>query len=490
MIKRKHYKIMLIALMGVFLLTNLGFADSKSGKIPITTSSKEALDNFMMGRDLSDKLRVNESRNYFEKAVAADPDFAMGYVFLALAQPTFEGYFEYFDMALEHTDNISEGEKLWIQGLKAGNNADPMGQRKYFLKLTELYPEDERGFNLLGNNYFGQQEYEMAIKQYNKAIAINPEFSQPYNQMGYSYRFLGEYDKARKTFEKYIELIPDDPNPYDSYAELLMKMGEYEESIKYYEKALAINPEFMASHIGIATNYNFLNQHENSRARSQKILDLAQNNGQRRTGYIVMAVSYIDEGNYDEALKAVDNQYQLAEVDEDYSAMAADLNTAGLILMEMGEYDKAAGKFNESMEIRKKANVSSENMAFNEREKLYYDGYVALMKGDFETARKKSELYMKGADKYQNPFQIRRSHELAGMIALKQKEYNKAIAELEQSSLQNPYNIYRMAQAFEGLGKTEKAQRLYKEAANYNALNNLNLAFIRDKARQIVAGLE
>ena len=476
--------------MGIFLLTNLVLADAKTGKIPVTTSSQEALDYFLKGRDLSDKLRVTESRTYFEKAVQADPDFAMGYVFLAQAQPTFEGYFKYFDMAREHMGNISEGEKLWIQGLNAGNNADPLGQRKAFQRLTELYPEDERGFTLLGNNYFGQQEYEMAIKQYNKAIAINPDYSQPYNQMGYSYRFLGDYEKARQTFEKYIELIPDDPNPYDSYAELLMKMGEYRESIKYYEKALAINPEFMASHIGIATDYNFLNQHENARSRAQKILDLAHDNGQRRTGYFAMAVSFVDEGKYDRALDMLDKQYALAESDKDYASMAADLNAEGLILMEMGDYDRAAAKFEESLAMRKSASVSSENMAFNEREKLYYDGFVALMKGEFETAAKKSTLYLQGAEKYQNPFQIRRAHELDGMIALKQAQYDKAVTELEKANMQNPYNIYRMAQAFEGLGKAEKSLRLYKEAANFNSLNDINLAFIRERAGQTVAGIE
>ena len=486
---QKHYRIILMALLSIFLLTSLVNAESNNGKIPVTTSSQEALDYFIKGRDLSEKLRVTESRDYFEKAIAADPKFALGYVYLAFAQTTFPDYFDNFNKARALVDHVSEGERYWILGVEAGNNNDPMKQRKYFQKLVEAYPQDERALNLLGNNYFGQQEYELAIKEYNKAIAINPDYSQSYNQLGYSYRFLGEYDKARKTFEKYIELIPDDPNPYDSYAELLMKMGEYEESIKHYNKALAINHDFMASHIGIATNYNFLGEHEKARSRAQTMLELAGDNGQRRGAYFAMIVSYVDEGKYDMALSTLDEMFRLAQMDNDFQSMANDMITRGTLLMEMGEYDKAAENFAKSMEYRRQADVSAENLAFNQREQDYYDAFVALMKGDYSTATAKSNTYMKAATTFNNPFQIRRAHQLAGMIALEQKDYNKAIEHLEKSSLQNPYNIYRLAQAFAGLGKTERSNMLYNQAAKYNSLNDINLAFIRDKARQIVAGV-
>jgi tetratricopeptide (TPR) repeat protein len=102
---------------------------------------------------------------------------------------------------------------------------------------------------LLGNTYFGRQEYDAAITNFTKATGINPSFSQPYNQLGYAYRFLEKFDDAEKAFKKYTQLIPGDPNPYDSYAELLMKVARFDESIKMYEKALSLDPNFIASHI-------------------------------------------------------------------------------------------------------------------------------------------------------------------------------------------------------------------------------------------------
>ena len=113
----------------------------------------------------------------------------------------------------------------------------------HYTELVRLFPNDERAQTLLGNVYFGRQDYETAIEHFVKATTINPSFSQPYNQLGYAYRFLEKFDDAENAFKKYTQLIPDDPNPYDSYAELLMKMGRFDESIKMYEKALVDRPE-------------------------------------------------------------------------------------------------------------------------------------------------------------------------------------------------------------------------------------------------------
>ena len=80
-----------------------------------------------------------------------------------------------------------------------------------------LFPDDERAHNLLGNAYFGRQDYEKAIAAFTKATAISPSFSQPYNQLGYAYRFQDRYTESENAFKKYVELIPNDPNPYDSH---------------------------------------------------------------------------------------------------------------------------------------------------------------------------------------------------------------------------------------------------------------------------------
>ena len=54
-----------------------------AGKIPITTSSAEARDLYLKGRDLAEKLRATDARRFYEQAVEKDKNFALGYVGLA-----------------------------------------------------------------------------------------------------------------------------------------------------------------------------------------------------------------------------------------------------------------------------------------------------------------------------------------------------------------------------------------------------------------------
>ena len=68
-----------------------------------------------------------------------------------------------------------------------------------------------------------------------------------------------------------------------------------------------------------------------------------------------------------------------------------------------------------------------------------------------------------------------------------EKDYDKALAELPQANQQNPQNLYRMCQAYQGKGDKEKAKAKAKElctkAAGFNSLPQLNYAFIRTKAK-------
>ena len=64
------------------------------------------------------------------------------------------------------------------------------------------------------------------------------------------------------------------------------------------------------------------------------------------------------------------------------------------------------------------------------------------------------------------------------MIALAEKDYDKAISELGQASQQNPQNLFRLAQAYEGKGDAAKA-------AAFNSLPQMNYAFIRTKAKKM-----
>jgi len=464
------------------VLLAAGCGTDEAGKLPITTSSDEAREYYLQGRDLVERLRGQDSKEYFEKAIAADSNFAAAHLQLAFAQTTPGEFFYHFDRAKALMGSISEGERLWIQAVEAGNNGYPMRQRDLMQELVAMYPNDERMHGLLGNFYFGQQDWQLAIEQYEQAIGINPKFTQPYNQLGYAYRFLEQYDKAEDAFRKYIKLIPDDPNPYDSYAELLMKMGKFNASIESYERALGFNPNFVPSHVGIASNLNFKGKYEKARKQLKRLLETARNDGERRQAWFATAVSYADEGNLDKALDALKEQYLLAVNADDAAARVADLSNMGFTLLEMGKPGEAQVLFDSAQTVMGASDLSDDIKANNRRFCLYCGGRAALVKGDLEAARRLAGDYRDAVEALQNRFQVFLAYELDGRIALADGDYDGAITNLEQANLQNPYVYYLLGMAHEGKGETEQARQLYRRVAAFNQVNSLNLAFIRLKA--------
>lgn len=472
----------------VLLVIAFGCTTQKADKVPITTASQEARQLYLQARDLQERLQVQESLQYLEQAIEKDPNFAMAYLLRAPAQPTAKGFFTDLEAATALVDHASEGERLWILGFEAGVNGFPMQQREYYQQLIALYPNDERAHNLLGIHYLTQQDWEMVVDASRKAVTINPNFSTPYNQLGYGYRFLENYEASDRAFKKYIELIPDDPNPYDSYAELFMKMGRFDESIRSYEKALELNPNFVASFIGIALNLNLKGEYGAAREKLQELYNIARNDGERRAALFAKAVSYTFEGKMKEAMGEIEKEYVIAMKNNDAASMAGDLNATGSILLEMGEADDAQTKFDQSIATIQASNLADEVKANNGRFYLFNSSRAALKKGDLQTAKAKSAEFMNVVEAANHPVQIMLAHQLAGQIALAEKDYDTAIAELQQAPFGfNPYNHYRLALAYKGKGDRDNAKDQCTRAANFNGLDGLNYAYIRTKAQKMLA---
>ncbi len=457
-----------------------------TGKIPITTKSEQARKEFLTGRDLSEKLLGQESLEHFDKALALDSDFAAAELVRANNSPTAKEFFDHLNKAVSLADRVSDGEKLLILANQAGTNGDVTKQKDNLERLVAAYPNDERAQFALGNYYFGQQEYGPALEHYKKATELAPNYSPAYNILGYTYRQQGDYANAEQAFKKYVELIPDDPNPYDSYAELLLKMGRFDESIVQYRKALSIDPHFVPSYFGISADLTYMGKPQEAEAELGKMADQARNDGELRTALFGLAVVAADSGKLDKALQRMDKEYAVAEKKNDVAAMAADLQAKGNILAEMQKYDLANQQFDRSLKFIQDSSLSPEIK--NNATLLHHFNLAGLAIGtkDYAAAKTHAEEYRKGAEASKNPAQVKLAHELAGRIALAQKDYDKTITELEQANLQDPRNPYRLGQAYDGKGDHAKAQEFYSNAAKFNSLPALNYAFIRAKAEKLV----
>jgi tetratricopeptide (TPR) repeat protein len=456
-------------------------------KVPVTTSSAEARREYLKGRTLGENLRAHDSREVLKRAVEKDPGFALAHYSLALNSPTAKEFFEHLKQAVALAGKASDGERLMILGLEAGANADTDKQRGYYQQLVGAYPQDERAHFLLGGNYFGQQDYPKAIQEYQKSVEVAPDFAPAYNLLGYAYRQAGRYDDSEKAFKKYIELIPNDPNPYDSYAELLMKMGRFDESVAMYRKALKTDRHFSPSYIGIATNLMYQGKHDAARAEAWKLHQAARNDADRRNALFATAVAYADEGNFEQSLAELKKQYAVAEKINDPANMAGDAVAMGDVLLEAGKPEEARKLYEKALALQVDSDLSQEVKDDAKLVHHYNLGRVAVRTKDLAAARQHAEAFMQGATAKKNSAEIRQAHELAGTIALKEKQFEQALGHLTKANQQDPYVLYRMGKAYKAMGNESKAAELFRQAANHNTLPTLNHAFARAKAKKMKA---
>jgi tetratricopeptide (TPR) repeat protein len=190
----------------------------------------------------------------------------------------------------------------------------------------------------------------------------------------------------------------------------------------------------------------------------------------------------VDSGKWDAALADVDKQYALGDKTNDVPGMTGDLQLRGNILLEMGRYDEAKVQFEKVLKTTQDSNLSQQikdNAALFHHYNL---ARVALGKKDVATAKTEATAFMNGV---KNPLQTKQAHQLMGLIAMEEKDYDKAVSELKQANQQNPYDLYRLCQAYSAKGDAAAAKEQCQKAANFNSLPAIQYAFVRMKASKV-----
>ena len=453
------------------------------GRIPITTRSTQARDLYLRARAANENLQVHEAHALFGQAVAADSSFALGEYGLAATAPTAREQVQHLERALSLSASVSPGERLLMEGLKARANGDPARNLVIVDSLTKLYPRDERAHWFLAVAWGARQQYDSAIAQYERAIALNPSFSLAYNQLGYAFRSANQLDSAERIFRQYIALVPRDPNPYDSYAELLMKMGRFEESITQYRRALAIDPHFGGSFVGIASNAMYLGRYADAVAEARAYLAGARDDGERRTALLTLAMIYVDEGATDSALAAIEQRRGLAAAIGDAGNMAGDDIIAGDILLDAGRLDAAGERYARAHQQVAASRLPADAKDDDALARHYDLARVALARHDLPVARSEAEAYLVGANQRHHDVRIRQAHELVGLLALHDRQYDGSLAELAQADQQNPAVLLAASRAYAGKGDVSRARELANEAGGMNILPTLPYVFTRRALR-------
>ena len=114
----------------------------------VTTSNLEALKAYSLGLRARSEGRVAEAVSLYEEAVRLDPEFSMAWLRLAfqryVAQDA-KGTREYLDKALQHSGNLTQRERIFLEGSAATLSQPEVAVEKYRM-LANLYPDDYRAY--------------------------------------------------------------------------------------------------------------------------------------------------------------------------------------------------------------------------------------------------------------------------------------------------------------------------------------------------------
>jgi tetratricopeptide (TPR) repeat protein len=167
--------------------------------------------------------------------------------------------------------------------------------------------------------------------------------------------------------------------------------------------------------------------------------------------------------------------------------MSADVTAIGDVLLEAGKPDQAKQRYEQALQLQERSDLPAEVKEDARLVHHYNLGRVAVGSHDLATAKQHAAAFLKGATAKKNDGETRLAHQLAGAIALEEKQFAQAIAELNQGNQQDPYTLYRLGLAYQGSGDAGKAADFFRRAANQNTLPTLNYAFVRTKAKKAKA---
>jgi adenylate cyclase len=238
------------------IITALKVQLTEGGEIIVEGAGTDNLDAYLKYMQAQEQMRQwNKegnalSRKFAKEAVSFDPEYADAYLMLSATH--------LMDMMYGSTESLEQSLK----------QAEELVQKAISLRGTYA---DARAF--LGRIYLTKRQYDKAITEGERAVAMAPNSAFVHAALAFSLRFAGRPGEAIALFKKAIRLSPIPDTWYlMSLGNCYEMVGRYEDAISAYKKALRLNPEDVLTHACLAATYNLLGRKEEARAEVAEVL--------------------------------------------------------------------------------------------------------------------------------------------------------------------------------------------------------------------------
>ena len=424
----------------------------ESSTLPITTSSAKAKELVLKGVTDYENLYLERCNDDWRAAVKEDPNLAIAWAWIAFNSTSPQETSAARAKAKELAPKTTPGEQLMIAWIAKVQEGDFLGGITAMNDMLEMYPRDKHLLYFAGNWLMGENGSEQAQRMFEKALAIDKNFPAALNDLAYIDARHRKFDKAFTEMDRYVALLPTEPNPQDSYGELLRMAGNFEGSLGHYRAALKIDPDFVSSQLGLGDTYALMGKQEQARVEYDRAIRFARNEADRLVYSMQKAMTYVREGNHAEA----DKEY--LDIATTAHAKEQDLQEAQALrfLAEFQPDDNVALKH---LKLAEEA-LSHRPISISDHDEelsriLRMRTVRAARSGNQNLAEQTLRQLETMANGNRNRVIQSSYHGAAGTLLMDQKQYEDAIAHLEEDE-DNPFSMQLLVQAYYQTMRTDK----------------------------------
>ena len=479
----------------------------------VSTTSVEAWKAYAEGNRLHDRLHEKEAQVFFEKAVEADPGFAMALAKLSIVHGNLgdrDKARAYAAKAVEKSGNLPPGDRFYIEG--RSYSLDPATIEKAIVayqKAVDEAPEQTAARNNLAQLLLELQRYPEALVHLEDLRRRGMTFPASYLSLAQAYVATGRPDKARQALSDYAAEHPDRAASFENLAYFELTQGRTEAALVAFDKAAALHPDdAMKIEMGRFTAHALRDEWPQAEAAARRLVasddprqqweggaslamaslyrgDVGEarrlaaegakkgRNAEERAGArLFRAGLESDLGRDREALTEVEGV--LREKVEEPKLLAEGHAVKALCLARLGRMAEAQKSL-----ARVDAFLATIPRAPAEAERLHLEGEIALARGDHAAARaalqKAAQLSpLEGIQMDSGPIEIR--YALA-RTALEDGESDlarkalRAVVDAGPARVRTPVPYVRslalLAALEEKAGRTADARKLYERYLGY-----------------------
>jgi tetratricopeptide (TPR) repeat protein len=144
-------------------------------------------------------------------------------------------------------------------------------------------------------------QYDAAIREFEKAVAINPERAGTYRLWGVVLMAQGKLPEAEQRIRRAIELDPDEKRAHWNLAKLIALKGKHDEAIETFRKAVELDPFFVPARLDFARLLLEVGKLDHAVEQLTEAAEIEPKNPQP---YSVLGDFYFQQGEHERAAAA------------------------------------------------------------------------------------------------------------------------------------------------------------------------------------------